>query len=313
MEIRDESVLSTYLTAAVAGDRRQARAAIEQASSSGWTLEAIYMHLLVPAQVELGRLWQQRQLSVAEEHLATEITSEQMEPLRSAISVNPDPQRTVLLACVEGESHVLGARMFADMLMIDGWQVDFVGSSSPASELAQLVAKRKPLLVALSITIADHLPALRATIEKLRALAPEVPIIVGGAGIAALPEGDTSLGVAGIARDAVDGVQVARRAVKSLLSGAVDEQDYFRQLGERIHQQRSARGLTQQQLAAASELDRSYLSGVENGKQNPTMGALLRIARALDVPIDTLIVASAPPNTAAASRPRVASARLRAR
>jgi transcriptional regulator with XRE-family HTH domain len=52
---------------------------------------------------------------------------------------------------------------------------------------------------------------------------------------------------------------------------------------------RAARGWTQQDLAQAAGLDRTYISGVEHGKQNPTIGALLRLATALGAPLDRLV------------------------
>jgi transcriptional regulator with XRE-family HTH domain len=45
----------------------------------------------------------------------------------------------------------------------------------------------------------------------------------------------------------------------------------------------------QQQLALAAGLDRAYLSGVENGKQNLSLSALYKLARALDVPTQDLL------------------------
>ena len=47
--------------------------------------------------------------------------------------------------------------------------------------------------------------------------------------------------------------------------------------------------MTQRDLANASGLDRTYISMVEHGKQNLTIGAVLRIADALGVPIGQLI------------------------
>jgi transcriptional regulator with XRE-family HTH domain len=57
-----------------------------------------------------------------------------------------------------------------------------------------------------------------------------------------------------------------------------------------VQQVRAGRGFTQQELADEAGLDRTYISGVEHGKQNPTIGALLRLARALEVPLDHLVV-----------------------
>ena len=41
--------------------------------------------------------------------------------------------------------------------------------------------------------------------------------------------------------------------------------------------------MTQQDLANASERDRTYISAVEQGKQNVTFGSVWRIAKALNL------------------------------
>jgi transcriptional regulator with XRE-family HTH domain len=52
---------------------------------------------------------------------------------------------------------------------------------------------------------------------------------------------------------------------------------------------RTARGWSQQALAAEAGLDRTYISAVERGRQNLTVGALLSLAQALDTPIADLL------------------------
>lgn len=48
---------------------------------------------------------------------------------------------------------------------------------------------------------------------------------------------------------------------------------------------RRERGLTQEDLSAKADIHQTYLSGVEGGKRNPTVGVLERIAAALRVDI----------------------------
>ena len=60
-------------------------------------------------------------------------------------------------------------------------------------------------------------------------------------------------------------------------------------IGRRLNSIRTSRHMTQQELANTSGLDRTYISMVEHGKQNLTIGAVLRIADALGVPIGHLI------------------------
>jgi transcriptional regulator with XRE-family HTH domain len=69
-------------------------------------------------------------------------------------------------------------------------------------------------------------------------------------------------------------------------------EEYFERLGHRVQELRSARGWTQQQLDEAG-LDRTYISGLEHGKQNPTIGALLRLATALG-PLEGVRLGSRP-------------------
>ena len=52
--------------------------------------------------------------------------------------------------------------------------------------------------------------------------------------------------------------------------------------------------MTQQELANASGLDRTYISLVEHGKQNLSIGAVLKIANALDAPLSDLLALPSP-------------------
>lgn len=61
-------------------------------------------------------------------------------------------------------------------------------------------------------------------------------------------------------------------------------------LGERISLSRKKVGITQLQLSQISGLDRAYLSSIENGRQNITIGAIYKIALALQVRIEDLLV-----------------------
>ena len=62
-----------------------------------------------------------------------------------------------------------------------------------------------------------------------------------------------------------------------------------KQLGVRIRDRRTAQGLTQEELAHRARLDFSYLNQIENGRRNPSLDAIGRIAHALDVPVRDLI------------------------
>lgn len=60
-------------------------------------------------------------------------------------------------------------------------------------------------------------------------------------------------------------------------------------IGMNIRKLRTAQKLSQEELAFRAEIDRSYLSEIENGHKNLSVTVLEQIAVALEVDICTLI------------------------
>lgn len=54
-------------------------------------------------------------------------------------------------------------------------------------------------------------------------------------------------------------------------------------VGENVRRYRDAAGMTQAALAAAMEVDRAYVSGLELGQRNPTVVTLWHVALALRI------------------------------
>jgi transcriptional regulator with XRE-family HTH domain len=63
----------------------------------------------------------------------------------------------------------------------------------------------------------------------------------------------------------------------------------LKRLGVRIRELRTHKNWTQDDLAGECGLDRSYVSGLEVGRRNPTYLILLRIAKTLDLPLVKLL------------------------
>ncbi len=60
---------------------------------------------------------------------------------------------------------------------------------------------------------------------------------------------------------------------------------YYKKLGENIQNIRKNKKISQEQLANLSDTDRSYLAEIEEGKANPTVKYLYRLARVLKVKV----------------------------
>ncbi len=172
-----------YLAALRAGDRRQALAVVEDARAAGLGLPALYQEVFQPALREIGRLWQENEFTVAEEHLATAVTQIAMGRLYSDFCTAASRNgRTILAACAETERHEVGLRMICDLLELEGWDATYLGATVPPDSLVAMVVRDRPDVLALSVSIAPHLPQLRSLIAAVRAASGDACpyVLVGG-------------------------------------------------------------------------------------------------------------------------------------
>ena len=59
--------------------------------------------------------------------------------------------------------------------------------------------------------------------------------------------------------------------------------------GENMKRIRLEKSMSQGDICRALGLDRAYISNVENGKQNLTLGTMEKVAKALNVSLDKLL------------------------
>ena len=64
--------------------------------------------------------------------------------------------------------------------------------------------------------------------------------------------------------------------------------DVKENFGLRIKEIRKLRGMSQEQLASGSGLDRSYVSGIEQGKRNASLEVIAKLANVLEIQIKDL-------------------------
>jgi len=278
--------IDQYVRYVVASDERSAFSLIENLLTDGCTVAGVYLSLIAPAQRELGARWSTGELSIANEHLASEITLRMMDRLRERARRGIPHGKRAIVSAAPKERHALAARIVSDFLYIDGWSVDYLGADMPGEELAAFTGRTNPDLVAISAVFGTDLNPLQEAIRDLRVAAPGAKVLVGGAAIAN-DEHAKSLGADGFAQDAAGAALVARHLVGLKIGETLGE--LLGRIGENLQSLRRSRNWNQQQMATAAGVDRTYLSGVENGKQNLSLAALQKLAGALDLPAVELL------------------------
>lgn len=61
-----------------------------------------------------------------------------------------------------------------------------------------------------------------------------------------------------------------------------------KKLGENLKKIRTRKNVSQVEIANILGVDRSFVSNIENGKNNPTLSTITNLAQALKVPVDEL-------------------------
>lgn len=65
-------------------------------------------------------------------------------------------------------------------------------------------------------------------------------------------------------------------------------------IGKKIRDARKNAGMTQVELAKATNLSRSYIGDIEKDRYNPSVSTLQAIAKATNVPVETLLGGASP-------------------
>ncbi len=280
---------SAYAAAVLDGSADEAHRVLDQGLASGVIPSKLYLDVLMPVQIEIGARWHRGEVSIPQEHIATQITLRQMTRLKGLLKTRLKLGLKAVVSSVEGDQHFIGAQAVADFLAVDGWEVDFLGADVPTDHLVPFSKARGAHLVCVSCSLTGLVPVAAKLVEELRKLNPSPKVIVGGAAFIFNPETLEQVKADAFAPDPQHAVTLARQ-VCGLLNAENSLGLFLRKLGHSVHEYRKLRGFSQQELATTSDLDRAYISAVEHGKQNISIGAISKLAKALDVSIEELLI-----------------------
>lgn len=283
-----------YARALSVGDSEASDRVIEDLLTRRCALAEIYSQVITPSLVSIGDLWCSKDISVADEHLASQIVLTHLNRLISMFAWRDRlSSYRVLVGCVEDERHWIGARMFADLCLTRGWLAEFLGPDVPDDALIDMVKRRAPHVVALSVTMAAGAEHARRLIRTLSSLANPPRIILGGQAMTghAAPAASPKNAVT-IARDLVDGTEIALKFLRANHPKVILK-EYLLGLGRRVRDFRLKKGWTQEHLAEGARVTRVCIVAVEGGKQNVSMDIVIRLANALGVSPETLMAADA--------------------
>jgi DNA-binding transcriptional MerR regulator len=141
--------------------------------------------VLRPVMVEIGDRWHDGRMTVAQEHLATELATHAARRLLAIVQPDGDA-RTALLVCFADEEHAFPLHVLGVHMATWGWRIVVLGARTPPPAVRHAVSELSPGVVALSVTIAPSAHRARELVDAYADACTGVPWIVGGTGAAQL-------------------------------------------------------------------------------------------------------------------------------
>ena len=139
--------------------------------------ETLMRSAFLPILHEIGDLWEQGRLSVAEEHFASNLIRRRLSGLARGWEGGVGPR--ALVACPTDEEHDIPLLMCGIALGNRGWRITYLGPRTPTEDLLRAVEALRPQLVVLGSTRED---AYSDLIAPLRNRPHGVHVAIGGAG-----------------------------------------------------------------------------------------------------------------------------------
>jgi len=197
-----------YAAALLSGDEVAAEIVIREAMEAKLGQAVIDDEIIAPALWLVGELWERGEITVADEHLATEISIRVLALQREAQRLAETRRdHRIMLAAVEGELHVVALRMISNLLRSAGYDVVMLGADVPARALAASARRHGPDVVCLSSTMPGGGDQVLIAIHEVQRQAPSAGFVIGGRGLTSrlrsLPRVETCMRVGEVV-EAVD-------------------------------------------------------------------------------------------------------------
>jgi MerR family transcriptional regulator, light-induced transcriptional regulator len=185
-----------YAAALLAGDEVAAELVIRESIDAQLTAAEIHEEIIAPALWLVGELWERGEISVADEHIATEISIRVLALQGELQRLAQDRvARLVMLAAPSGEQHVVALRMVANLLRDAGYSTVMLGADVPAPALARSASRHRPDVICLSGTMAGAGDQMLMTIHAVQEQWPHVRFVVGGRGLSSRLRAHTGIGI----------------------------------------------------------------------------------------------------------------------
>lgn len=175
-----EKEIQLYMDSLLKKDMKQSMYLIQQFKKQGISIVDIYVDILAESMRRVGEMWHKAKITVDVEHYCTSTTQLAMSQMYPEIFSHERKNKKILCGCPGSELHEMGARMIADVFENDGWDSIYLGAAVPEDAFLDAISSHQPDLIALSVTMPQHLIECRDLVKKIKKDFPTTIVAVGG-------------------------------------------------------------------------------------------------------------------------------------
>lgn len=206
-----ERIRTPFLNSLLEGNSNQSMKIAAENIHSAADLTDFYLEVIQPSMYEVGLQWEKGHISVAQEHLASAIVTRVMSSLYPKFSVIEHTREKAIVTAAPNEYHEIGPRMVADLLEIDGWDVDYIGANVPARDIIDISLDRTPMFIAISVGMPFNLVRAQELVKSIRQQSrlKDTKIMLGGYSLISNPQVKEQIAVDGCGNSASEAVDIA--------------------------------------------------------------------------------------------------------
>jgi corrinoid protein of di/trimethylamine methyltransferase len=176
--------LKKLFDAVVDGDAKTTLAMTKAALAEGVTPDELVSKYMIPAMDEVGKRFEAEEYFVPELLLAGRAMKGALEVLRPLLAASgAKPAGRVVIGTVKGDLHDIGKNLVAAMLEGAGFEVTDLGTDVAPEKFVEAVHAKNAEIVCLSALLTVTMPAMKTTLEALKAagVRGKVKVMIGGA------------------------------------------------------------------------------------------------------------------------------------
>lgn len=143
-----------------------------------FTASDFFDRILKPVMYKIGDDWASGKISIATEHVASNIAQTLVRKIMDKIS-RSEKKRKVLICVPIGEEHHLGCDVLETYLSTKGFSVYNMGAAMPTESILDFISNKKPEIILISITLDDNLVAGQRLVRKIKNQF-NIPVLIGG-------------------------------------------------------------------------------------------------------------------------------------